>query len=128
MKQLSRQELFKIGEDIATRYLVSIGYKVVCRNYRQSCGEIDLIVEKNQLLVFCEIKTRSYHSLSSAMASVSYTKQKKITLTAQKYISQNAQFGNYYFRFDVVVVFYSAQAEEFSVHHYPDAFYPILGS
>lgn len=126
MRKYSSQELFKIGENIAAQHLASCGYTIICRNFRKQCGEIDLIVEKDQHLIFCEVKTRTSHYLESALASVAYTKQKKITRTAQIYINQNPQYGNYIFRFDVLVVFYYPNTDTFAVHHLEDAFFPVL--
>jgi len=126
MNQYSAHELFKIGENIAATHLISCGYTVICRNYLKPCGEIDLIVEKDQHLIFCEVKTRTSHSINSALASVSYTKQKKLTRTALEYINQFPGFANHQFRFDVLIVFYYPHNESFSVRHFEDAFLPIL--
>ena len=126
MNSKSRQIIAQTGEDIAAQYLVSNGYKVVYRNYRQPCGEIDLIVEKNQHLIFAEVKTRTSHSIAAALDSVSYKKQKRITKTAQIYINQNQVFANYIFRFDVLVVFHFPQTDTYSVKHFEDAFLPII--
>jgi len=75
MIKYSLQNFSRIGEDLAARYLVTNGYSVVCRNFRKRCGEIDLIVEKDQHLIFCEVKTRTSHSIESALSSVSFSKQ-----------------------------------------------------
>lgn len=49
----------KKGEEIATRYLQSEGYTIVQRNYRaKQYGEVDIIAQKNTLLLFVEVKTR----------------------------------------------------------------------
>lgn len=125
MIQYSRSDLFKIGEDLAVKHLVSTGYTLVCRNYRQTYGEIDVIVEKNQRLIFCEVKTRSYHSISRALEAVSFSKQKKLTKTAQSYINQNPQFHNHQFQFDIIVVLFETGLDTFSVKHFEDAFLPV---
>ena len=126
MNKYSPQNFSRIGEDLAARYLVTNGYSVVCRNYRKRYGEIDLIVEKDQHLIFCEVKTRTSHSIESALASVSFSKQRKITRAAQLYINENPNFGNYIFRFDVILVFYYKSTDTFKVIHYEDAFPPLL--
>ncbi|MDD2227982.1 MAG: YraN family protein [Candidatus Cloacimonetes bacterium] len=126
MEHPSRHDIFKTGEDLATKHLISCGYRLICRNYRTRSGEIDIIVEKDQHLVFVEVKTRTSHSMTTALASVSYTKQKKISRTAQEYINLNQQYGNYIFRFDVIVVFRYASTNTYSIHHLEDAFYPII--
>ncbi len=125
MKINLRNIIAQTGENIAATYLVSHGYKVIYRNYRQPCGEIDLIVEKNQHLIFAEVKTRSSHSIASALDAVSYNKQKRITKTAQLYINQNPVFANHIFRFDVLVVFYYPDTDTYSVKHFEDAFLPV---
>ena len=126
MNKYSLQNFSRIGEDLAARYLVTNGYSVVCRNFRKRCGEIDLIVEKDQHLIFCEVKTRTSHSIESALSSVSFSKQRKITRAAQLYINENPNFGNYIFRFDVILVFYYESTDTFKVIHYEDAFPPLL--
>ncbi|MCK9309455.1 MAG: YraN family protein [Candidatus Cloacimonetes bacterium] len=126
MDQPSKHDIFKTGEDLATKYLISNGYRLVCRNFRTRSGEIDIIVETDQHLIFVEVKTRTFHSIETALASVSYTKQKKISKTAQEYINLNEQYGNHIFRFDVIVVFRNASTNTYSIHHLEDAFYPII--
>ncbi len=126
MNERSKLDLFKTGEDIAAKHLASIGYAIICRNFRMRCGEIDLIVEKDQHLIFVEVKTRTSHSMETALASISLQKQKKITRTAQEYINLNSHYSNHYFRFDVIVVFHNKLSDTFSVHHIKDAFYPVL--
>jgi len=126
MQKYSRPEFSHIGEDLAARYLISNGYTVICRNYRKRYGEIDIIVEKDQHLVFCEVKTRTSHSLNWALASINYTKQKRISRAAQLYINENPQFAKHIFRFDVLIVFYYESTDTFKVQHYEDAFEPIL--
>jgi len=116
-----------MGENVAASYLVTDGYSVVCRNFRVKQGEIDLIVEKNQQLIFVEVKTRSYHSIVSALANVNYRKQVHITRVALEYCRQNPQFDNYNTRFDVIIVLRDKRNDSFSVKHFSDAFLPVLG-
>ncbi|MCK9557242.1 MAG: YraN family protein [Candidatus Cloacimonetes bacterium] len=125
MKQSLNQELARTGETLAVDYLVTNGYNVLCRNFRVKQGEIDIIVEKNQHLIFVEVKTRSYHSIQTALDNVSYTKQKHISRVAQVYCKQNPQYDKFNTRFDVIVLLFNARNEEFSIHHFPDAFLPI---
>ena len=114
-----------MGENVAASYLVTNGYNVVCRNFRVKQGEIDLIVEINQHLIFVEVKTRSYHSMESALANVNYRKQVHISRVAQEYCRQNSQFDNHNTRFDVIIVFRDKRNDTFSVKHFIDAFLPV---
>lgn len=52
-----KQRIGKIGEDIACAYLKQNGYKIIQRNHRQPWGELDIICQKNSLMVFVEVKT-----------------------------------------------------------------------
>lgn len=118
--------LFKTGEKIAQVYLESKGYQVLSQNYRQRTGEIDIIVRNATHLVFVEVKTRSYHSISSALGNVSYPKQKKISKTAQLYINSNPELSNLQTRFDIILIFRNAKDNDYSVKHFIDAYLPAL--
>lgn len=53
-----KQNLGKLGEEIVAKYLKRNGYKIVEKNYKNKFGEIDLIVKKDNMLSFIEVKTR----------------------------------------------------------------------
>ena len=55
-------ETGEIGENIATNFLIKKGFNLLCRNYRKKWGEIDIIVEKDKVLHFVEVKTVSRKS------------------------------------------------------------------
>jgi len=55
---MKKKRVGKIGEDFAVKYFKKNGYRVVERNFSTRFGEIDLIVGKNGVLVFVEVKTR----------------------------------------------------------------------
>ena len=117
--------LFKTGEKIAQAYLASHGYLILSNNFRRRTGEIDIVARTENTLVFVEVKTRSYHSINSALANVGYTKQRKISITAVEYINQFPELGNLQTRFDVIVVFYNSREDNYSVKHFIDAFLPV---
>jgi putative endonuclease len=125
MDKLNPTELFHIGEDLAAKYLTGKGYEILCKNFRSEHGEIDLIARNNAHLVFVEVKTRTKHSMKLALMNVAYSKQKKITLTAETYITQNPDCVKHSFRFDIVVVFYFEATDTFKISHLEDAFPPV---
>jgi putative endonuclease len=53
-----RHSLGRRGEQLAAEHLERLGYRVVARNYRTRFGELDLVVTDDEVLVFCEVKTR----------------------------------------------------------------------
>lgn len=127
MDTKSSPDLFICGESIAARHLQANSYKVIAKNFRSPYGEIDIIAEKGDTLVFVEVKCRKSHSMRAALDAVSFTKQKRISLTAQYYINQNPLPSNCITRFDVIIVFYFESTDTFQVHHFEDAFIPFTG-
>ena len=53
-----RQHTGRTGEEIACNFLKEQRYNIVKRNYRSRIGEIDIVAEHKEYLVFCEVKTR----------------------------------------------------------------------
>jgi putative endonuclease len=53
-----RHSLGRLGERLAAEHLERLGYRIVARNYRTRFGELDLVVTDDEVLVFCEVKTR----------------------------------------------------------------------
>ncbi len=84
----------KTGDDaerIAERFLAGHGFELVARNYRCRFGEIDLIMQQGETLVFVEVKLRKTKSgkvdFGGALASITASKQAKIIATAQHYLA-----------------------------------------
>jgi Holliday junction resolvase-like predicted endonuclease len=78
----SRPALGRAGEDAAAAFYVRKGFTVVERNWRCSAGEIDLIVRRGSLLVFCEVKTRS--SVTRGLPSEAVDQRKQARLDASR--------------------------------------------
>lgn len=53
-----RHSLGRLGERLAAEHLERLGYRVIARNYRTRYGELDLVATDDDVLVFCEVKTR----------------------------------------------------------------------
>lgn len=90
------------GESFAAKLYAKSGYTVVERNYHSRYGEIDLIAENETQICFVEVKTRNLSSLGNPAEAVDYRKQKKLTLTAMKYLSEAECFKQP--RFDVLEI------------------------
>ena len=68
----------KAGEDFVVQYLKSNGYIVLKRNWRDSrYGEIDIVAENNDNIVFVEVKTRQQNSMVSGVEAVDLAKQNR---------------------------------------------------
>lgn len=106
------------GEDQAAEFLKQKGYEIAARKYRYKHSEIDLIVKKENLIVFVEVKTRSSSGFGEPEAFVGTKKAAKIFEGADQYVYENNWNGN--IRFDIVSVKLGSKPE---VVHFEDAFH-----
>ena len=99
-----RKQMGNTSEDIALEYLQERGYRLIQRNYRCKAGEIDLIVQKDDILVFAEVRSRTGTQYGEPSESVNRKKQDKIRKTAKYYLYCNRHLERYYCRFDVLSI------------------------
>ena len=92
MKIHVKSELGKIGEQIATEYVEKLGYKIIKRNFFCKHGEIDIIAQDNQEIVFIEVKTRSSTNFGKPSEAVNKIKLMHMYKTAKYYLYK---FGIY---------------------------------
>ena len=101
----SKQEIGKIGEDIACSYLEKNNYKIICRNYRTKTGEIDIIARDiTKEIVFIEVKTRQNLKYGYPIDAINKQKLIHIFKTATLYILLN-KLENNNIRFDAIEVY-----------------------
>jgi putative endonuclease len=111
----------KINETIAVRFLQENGYRIIKRNWRFGKKEIDIISEKDNLLVITEVKSRLAKSAIRPEEAVSIKKQQMIIEAADAFILQNGL--DHEVRFDVIFV--DNNQPDIRIEHIPDAFYPV---
>ena len=92
----------KAGEDLAARFLLEKGYQILSRNYRFKRSEIDIIAQKDNCLVFVEVKWRSTDAFGYPEEFVNEKKAAKILEGADQYIYEANWNGN--IRFDIVAI------------------------
>ena len=97
---MSKKIIGDLGESFAAELYEKSGYTVAVKNYHSRYGEIDLIAENDSTICFVEVKTRNLTSIGTPGEAVDYRKQKKLTLTALKYLSETESFKQP--RFDVL--------------------------
>ena len=88
------------GEDAACSFLKKKKYKIIERNFRCSGGEIDIIAQKGEDLVFVEVKTRASDKFGTPAEAVTYYKKQNMVKTAKVYLMQNPTDMN--IRFDII--------------------------
>lgn len=110
------------GEAQAADYLRKKHYRIAASGYRCRFGEIDLIVENRNFLVFVEVKLRKTANFAAAREYVDLRKQNRIRTTAAIYLSQNpTQLQP---RFDVIEIYAPEGTATVrpEIYHLEDAF------
>ena len=108
------------GEAEAERYLRRKGYRIVARNVRSSLGELDLVAEDGQTLVFIEVKARRSVEFGGAIHAVHRRKQQKLARLASQFLAQR-HWMERSCRFDVLLL-QATDTAELRVEHIQNAF------
>jgi putative endonuclease len=116
---LSKTKKGTIGENLAVDYLEKKGYCILQRNYRFEHGEIDIIAEDENVLVFVEVKARRSKEFGEPEDAVTPRKRKKIRSTANGYLFEK-NIDDKECRFDVIAIDYQNNKTE--IRHLIDAF------
>lgn len=106
------------GEKIAADFLEQKGFNIRQKNYRYKRAEIDLIAQKENLLIFVEVKTRAATNFGLPEDFVDSKKRELIIDAADQYIYEYNWQGE--IRFDIISVLVQPQPE---ITHFEDAFY-----
>ena len=98
-----RQRLGDLGEKAAEELLAGQGYRIVARKHRCPRGEVDLVVEQGDLLVFVEVRTRVTTAFGGPEETVGAVKQQRVVRAARDFLARwrGPPRGA---RFDVVAV------------------------
>ena len=115
-----RQTRGRIGEQAAADLLRERGYRLLDRNVRYTWGELDLVVEDGQTIVFVEVRARTSNSLGSPMESVTRAKQQRLVLAAQEYLQRNG-LEQRPWRIDIIGIHLAAKNRVASMEHLQNA-------
>jgi len=112
----------QLAENAAYDYLLAQGLKSVSRNYRIPSGEIDIIMQDNDNIVFIEVRFRKNDHFGNGAESVTSFKQNKIYRTALHFLQKHPKLAKYNYRFDVISM--SLSNNQFIIDWIDDAFQP----
>ena len=104
------------GENLAAEFFLKKGWEIVARNYRFKRSEIDLIIKKENWIIFVEVKTRSSAAYGEPEEFVTPHKGYNIFEAAEEYIYSTDWHGH--IRFDIVSV---KLGNEVIIEHFEDA-------
>lgn len=99
---MAKNNLGQWAEQEAVKLLLQHGYDIIKLNYFSRFGEIDIIAQSKQELIFVEVKARTPTQMGHAFEAVNQSKQQKMIKTAFKFLQEYPQYEQYYCRFDVI--------------------------
>ena len=121
---MHNQEIGKIGEGYAEKYLISHDYQIIKTNYHCRHGEIDIIAidTPKRELVFTEVKTRTSSLFGEPQESVTYHKKQKILKTALHFLNSSSQKRSISWRADVIAIKLDKQRKFVNLDHFKNIF------
>lgn len=100
---MNRQDIGKLGEKLALKFLKKRGYHIRETNFRCHEGEIDIIAQQKDCLVFIEVRTKSNLDFGTPEESITQSKKEKLISLALTYISNHQSIPSSW-RIDVIAV------------------------
>ena len=113
------QAFGEIGERVAERWLRRKGWRIMQRRFRNGHRDIDLVVERDGLVAFVEVKARKGLEFGQPVEAVNWRKQRELTRSALVWIARHGRADDAY-RFDVIGVLMAGPT--IRVRHVEDAF------
>ena len=114
-----RRSFGRAGEDRAADHYRRLGFTILDRNYRCDLGEIDLVVGRDDLIVFCEVKARRSDRWGAPSEAVGWRKQQRLRKLAGRWLAERRPRVPR-IRFDVVSVL--ERGPDVELTHTPAAF------
>ena len=114
-------DLGRRGESLAKTFLEGLGYEILDENWTHGKAEIDLIVYKDKVIIFAEVKTRTGNGFGEPEDFVDIRKQRLLAEAADEYIYLMDHQGEV--RFDIISVLFDRN-DNYTLKHIEDAFWP----
>ena len=113
-------EVGKIGEDLARKFLEKQGYKIIEQNYKTRYAEIDLVAEKEKKLVFVEVRTKIGENFGTPEETINKQKLWKILQNAKAYLAIKKWKG--YCRIDAICIVLKPNFSIERLNHYENIY------
>jgi len=117
--EASPQQLGQAAEDLAATHLKKQNFTIIARNYRYQRAEVDLIAQKNKLMVFVEVKTKSNDQFGDPETFVTRKQQSLVRTAAEHYIIMHD--WSHAIRFDIIAILKTNNHMQLT--HFEDAFW-----
>lgn len=93
-----------MAEDLALRYLQKQNLTLLKRNFRSRFGEIDLIMQDKNTIIFIEVRSRKNNVFLNPIETIDYSKKNKIIKTSQIFMQKTPSSRHFDWRFDVITL------------------------
>ncbi len=107
---MERRYIGKTGESLAQDFLKKKGYRILETNFRCRFGEIDIVAQQRDTLVFIEVRSKTSSDFGSPEESITYTKMEHLKSAANFYLQQKARSAASW-RIDVIALELGANHE-----------------
>ena len=102
-------DIGRIGEDLAEKYLIDRGYEIICRNWTHAKKELDIVASKGEKLHFIEVKTRRSNKFGLPEEAVTEFKVNFIAAAAEEFLHQHPEWRH--IQFNVLSISLHAKGE-----------------
>lgn len=110
------QRLGNAAEELAAKWLHAKGYRILDRHYTCRYGEIDIVAEKNRILVFVEVRARRPSKFGDVLQSMSQQKQHRLAAAIEEYRNHHPEYEALEYQCDLL----SVDPEQEAITHYPE--------
>jgi putative endonuclease len=100
----ARRNLGDAGERYAERRLSEQGWQILDRNWRGDSGEVDLVADDGECVVFVEVKTRRGESHGRAEETITPSKSARLIQLGAQYVSEHSEIEDRFWRIDLVAI------------------------
>jgi len=92
------------AEDLAAQYLISQGYKILQRNFKNRFSELDIIAKNTEYICCVEVKYRNTDDYGGGLGAISADKKKRLARGFEYWLYENPQYAKLQPRIDVIAV------------------------
>lgn len=115
-----RQKIGKFGENLAKDFLIKNGYLILAQNIKTSYKEIDLIAQKEDILVFCEVRTRASSFFGGADEAMHHRKIMNFKRAVKLYLNSNNEGRGLNIRLDFIAIDIDKIKKTAKIKHFKD--------
>lgn len=107
------------GEETASRFLISRGFRILTKNYSTRYGEIDIVARKDKTVIFFEVKTRIGDKFGLAEEAIDKRKIKRLQKAISFYLHCHP-ISDCELRIDALIINFTSDKELIDIRHYPN--------